>query len=251
MNSLVFLIVAQDQDGILCLIKGELLVPDPQSLEDMDEAVHTLADEWTHRKDNEGVGYVANEPGAQIMKDIAHVKKSNQDLLLWKQELLLWKADVNSSMRRLQTSSVTGQKIRSRFIENFKTHQLKDNRNFQIIRDGDDAAHLGSGAEDAQMYFDGIRKDGHVYAELYGIPINEVSEYFGRFQLPFDTNKQNTELTQFNRSTAFHEIRRQSWLLSSQRSSQSRIYITFPKTTKFVANVQIANRKSSNPSITR
>lgn len=243
MNFLVFLIVAQDQDGILCLIKGELLVPDPQSLKDMDEAVHTLADEWTHRKNNEGVGYVANELSAQIMKDIAHLKKSKQELL--------WKAYVNSSLRRLQTSSVTGQKIRSRFIEKFKTYSMKDSRNFQIIRDGDDAAHLGSGAEDAQMYFDGIRKDGHVYAELYGIPINEVSEYFGKFQLPFDTNKQNTELIQFNRSTAFHEIGRQSWLLSSQRSSQSRIYITFPKTTKFVANVQIANRKSSNPSITR
>lgn len=41
----------------------------------MDEAVHTLADEWTHREDNEGVGYEANEPGAQISKDMAHVKE--------------------------------------------------------------------------------------------------------------------------------------------------------------------------------
>lgn len=163
----------------------------------------------------------------------------------------MWKADVNSSLRRLQTSSVTGQKIRSRFIENFKAHQTKGSRNFQTIREEDGAAHLGSGAEDVQMYFDGIRKGGHIYAELYSIPINEISEYFGKFQSPFDTSKQNTELTQFNRSTAFHQIDRQSWLLSSQRSSQSRIYITFPKTSMFAANVTIVDRKSSNPSTTR
>ena len=177
MNFLVFLIVAQDQDGILCLIKRELLVPDPQSLKDIDNGVHTHADEWTHRKDNEGVGYVANEPGTQIIKDMAHLKKSNRGMTEDIKEFLLWKADVNSSLRRLQTSSLTGQKIRSRFIENFKTYKMKDSRNFQIIRDGDDAAHLGSGAEDAQMYLDGIREDGHIYVELYGIPINEISEY--------------------------------------------------------------------------
>lgn len=73
---------------------------------------------------------------------------------------------------------MTGQKIRSRFAENFKSHQIKDRRNIRTIRERDDAAHLGSAAEGAQMYYDGIRKDGHIYAELYGISINEISEYF-------------------------------------------------------------------------
>lgn len=58
------------------------------------------------------------------------------------------------------------------------------------------------------MYLDGVRKDGHIYAELYGIPINEISGYFGKSQFPFGTNKQSKELTQFNRSTAIHEIGR-------------------------------------------
>lgn len=258
MNFLFFLIVAQDGEGVMCLIKGQLSVPNPQSLEEMDHAVHTLAAEWTHREDNKGVGYVANEPGAHLIKKMTHIKKSNREMADEIKELLLWKADVNSSLadvnsslRRLRTSAVTGQKIRSRFIENFKAHQVKDRKNIRTIREGDNAAHLGSGAEDAQMYYDGIRTDGHIYAELYGIPLNEVSEYFGRFRLPFNTIKQNTKLTQFNRSTTFHETSRQSWHLSSQRSSQFRIQITFPKTPRFVANIQIANRESSDPSVTR
>lgn len=37
MNFLVFLIVAQDGEGNLCLIKGQLLVPNTQSLKDMEE----------------------------------------------------------------------------------------------------------------------------------------------------------------------------------------------------------------------
>ncbi len=250
-NFLFFLIVAQDGEGVMCLIKGQLSVPNPQSLEEMDQAVHTLATEWTYREDNKGVGYVAKEPGAQLIKNMTHIKKSNREMADEIKELLLWKADVNSSLRRLRTSAVTGQKIRSRFIENFKAHQVKDRKNIRTIREGDDAAHLGSGAEDAQMYYDGIRTDGHIYAELYGIPINEVSEYFGRFQSPFNTIKQNTKLTQFNRSTTFHENSRQSWHLGSQRSSQFRIQITFPKTPRFVANIQIANRESSDPSVTR
>lgn len=94
--------MAQDGEGILCLIKGQLLVPNTQSLKDMDEAVHTLADEWTHREDNEGVGYVAKEPGAQILKEMAHIKKSNRGMIEDLKELLLWKADVSSSLRCLK-----------------------------------------------------------------------------------------------------------------------------------------------------
>lgn len=60
MNFLVSLIAAQDGEEILCPIK---INSQPQSLKDMDEAMHTFADEWTHRKHNEGAGYVANEQG--------------------------------------------------------------------------------------------------------------------------------------------------------------------------------------------
>lgn len=33
-----------------------------------------------HREENEGVGYVANESGAQIIRDMAHLKKSNRTM---------------------------------------------------------------------------------------------------------------------------------------------------------------------------
>lgn len=139
------------------------------------------------------------------MKEISHIKKSNCQMADDIKELLLWKADVNSSLRRLQASAVTGRKIRSRFIENFKTHQIQDRRNVRTIEKETRPLISGSGAEDAQIYYDGIRTDWQIYAELYGIPIGEVSEYFSRFQLPFITNKQNAKLAQFNRSTNLHE----------------------------------------------
>lgn len=64
----------------MCLIKRQLLVPNPESLEEMDQAVHTLAAEWTHREDNKEVGYVANDPGAQFIRDMTHIKKSNREM---------------------------------------------------------------------------------------------------------------------------------------------------------------------------
>lgn len=101
-------------------------------------------------------------------------------------------------------------------LKTSKEMLMKDSRNFKTIKEGDEAAHLGSAAADAQIYFDGIRKDGHVYAQLYGLPINGISEYFRKLQLLLDANNQNTELTQFNRSLAVHEVDRPSWLFGSQ-----------------------------------
>lgn len=84
----------------MCLIKGQLPVPNPESLKEMHQAVHTL-------ENNEGDEYVANEPGAHLIKDMAHIK-SDCEMADHIKGLLLWKADVNSSLRRLQTSAVTG-----------------------------------------------------------------------------------------------------------------------------------------------
>lgn len=41
-----------------------------------------------------------------------------------------------------------------------------DSRNLKSIKEGDRAAYLGSATEDAQIYFDGIREDRHVYAQV-------------------------------------------------------------------------------------
>lgn len=98
-------------------------------------------------EDNEGVGYVAKEPGAQIIKDITHIKKSNRGMTEERKYLLLWIGGRQIFPETsIETSLVTGQKIRSRFIESFKPHQMKGSKNFHVIREGDDAAHLGSGA---------------------------------------------------------------------------------------------------------
>lgn len=81
--------MSKDRERILCLIKGQLLVSNPQLLKDIDEAVY-----------NEGVRYVANKPRAQIIENMAHIKmKSNSVMTEYNKELLLlWKADVNSSL---------------------------------------------------------------------------------------------------------------------------------------------------------
>lgn len=55
-----------------------------------------------HREDNEGVGYVANESGAQIIRDMAHLKKSNCTMNENIMELLSWKADVDSSLKTFE-----------------------------------------------------------------------------------------------------------------------------------------------------
>lgn len=156
---------------------------------------------------------IANEPGAQLISEKAHMKELKKLAMAHNiEELLLWKAEVDSSHRRLKTSSVTGQRIRSKFIFNFKAHQLKDIRNLKTIKEGDGAAHLGRAAEDAQIYSDGIREDGHVYAQLYGIPIDEVSKYFRKLPLLPNSYNQNMQLTEFNRSLALHAVGGPSWL---------------------------------------
>lgn len=92
------------------------------------------------KEDSEGVGYVAKEPGSQIIKDIAHTKKSNGGMTEERKYLLLWIGGLQIFPETsIETSLVTGQKIRSRFIESFRADQMKD-------REEDDAAHLFSGA---------------------------------------------------------------------------------------------------------
>lgn len=128
---------------------------------------------------------------------------------------------------------------------------MKDIRNHKTIKEGDGAAHLRSAVEDAQIYFDGIREDGHVYAQLYGIPIDEVSQYFRKLLLLPNSNNQNMELTEFNRSLSLHAVGGPSWLPGSQWSSQSWLYFKFKKAPEHVDSVRFPSGDNKNVSVIR
>lgn len=53
------------------------MVSQPPSVKEVDEAVHTLAEDWKHGEDEDGgVKFVANEPGAQFIRERGQIKES-------------------------------------------------------------------------------------------------------------------------------------------------------------------------------
>lgn len=73
----------------------------PTSVEEIGDAVH---EDWTQREDKDRVKLIANEPGAQLISEKAHMKELKKLAMAHNiEELLLWKAEVDSSHRRLKT----------------------------------------------------------------------------------------------------------------------------------------------------